>query len=73
MALRREDLGHVPLDLLALFATLVEAVEQEQRTARRHCLAQHQVRGLAVLQAQESVDPVPRRRERVGIAEQPRL
>ena len=73
VALRREDLGDVPLDLRALLAALVEAVEQEQRTARRHRLAQHQVRGLAVLEAEEGVDPVPRRRERVGLAEQPRL
>ena len=73
VALRREDLGDVPLDLLALLAALVEAVQQEQRTARRHCLAQHQVRGLAVLEAEEGVDPVPRRPERVWLVEQPRL
>ena len=73
VALRREDLGDVPLDLHALLAALVEAVEQEQRTARRHGLAQHQVRGLVVLKAEEGVDPVPRRPERVRLVEQPGL
>eukprot|EP00964_Phaeocystis_antarctica_P051397 scaffold29976_cov70-Phaeocystis_antarctica.AAC.2 len=38
VALRREDLGHVPLDCVMRLATLVNAIQQHQRAARHQRL-----------------------------------
>ena len=75
MPLRRQHLGHVPLHLFADLAGFVEAVDEDERAARRHGLAQHAVvRCLgAELEAEESVDPVPGRRKRVARVEQASL
>mmetsp|Transcript_24372 Transcript_24372/g.72246 ORF Transcript_24372/g.72246 Transcript_24372/m.72246 type:complete len:219 (+) Transcript_24372:83-739(+) len=43
VSLRSEHLGDVPLNLLAVRATLVEPVQQEQRAAHHHRLSQHAV------------------------------
>ena len=65
MPLRRQHLGHVHLDLLANLAAFVQAVDEEKRAARHHSLAQHAVVGPlgAVLDAEESIDPIPCRRK----------
>mmetsp|Transcript_49959 Transcript_49959/g.166943 ORF Transcript_49959/g.166943 Transcript_49959/m.166943 type:complete len:296 (+) Transcript_49959:497-1384(+) len=75
VSLGSEHLGDVPLNLLALCASLVEPIQQEQRAARHHRLPQHAVqrRRLAVLEAQIGVDPIPRRRERAMRLDEPLL
>ena len=62
VSLWREHLRHVPLDGRAHSATLIHAIEQQQRTSRAHRAAQHAVHISvgAVHAAQVCVDPVPR-------------
>ena len=71
MALRRQDLLHVPLDVGCSPPALVQPIEDEQRAPRHHRLPQGRVqcvpRGtLAVLEIEVGVHPVPLGGKRVG-------
>mmetsp|Transcript_77603 Transcript_77603/g.154135 ORF Transcript_77603/g.154135 Transcript_77603/m.154135 type:complete len:323 (+) Transcript_77603:280-1248(+) len=76
VALGRERLCDVSLDLVARRATLVEAIEQEQRAPRLHCLPQHAVQlgvALTVLEVEVGVHVVPRGCEWAPVCQQPAL
>jgi len=70
--LRRQNLGHVTLDLAPLGTALVQPVQQQQHTARQQCLAQEVVDcGLVLmLETEVSIHPVPRLAECLWLKEQ---
>eukprot|EP00966_Prymnesium_polylepis_P248632 5748616-Prymnesium_polylepis.2 len=75
MPLRCEHLSDVALHPIPALPTLVDAVDEEQRTARQHHLPQEavNVRLRTVDALQKGVDPVPRSRKHGFVEQQPTL
>ena len=76
VALQREHLGHVPLDLVASLSALVQAIHEQERAPRCDRLPKHAVeQGLRLAQRELQVrdDPVGGGRKLVGLLKNPRL